>query len=93
MVVYLRKKEKFRHLAVNEQTGSFNVGSSFPNANRLFLFRRKSIQIPTEARFLSLSSKCNLEMQDKRIALVVDKENKVKAVPITVRPVPEVVFS
>jgi membrane fusion protein (multidrug efflux system) len=31
-------------------------------------------------------------MQDKRIKFEIDKENKVKAVPITVRPVPEVVF-
>lgn len=27
-------------------------------------------------------------MQDKRIALIVDKDNKVKAVPIEVRPIP-----
>jgi membrane fusion protein (multidrug efflux system) len=74
----------------NEQTGSFNVRSSFPNANRLLRSGESGIiQIPTKLQdVIIIPQNATLEMQDKRIALVVDKENKVKAVPITVRPVP-----
>jgi len=74
----------------NMQTGSFNVRASFPNPNRLLRSGGSgTIQIPTALQeVIIIPQSATLEMQDKRIALVVDKDNKVKAVPIVVRPVP-----
>lgn len=74
----------------NMQTGSFNVRASFPNANKLLRSGGSgTIQIPTDLQdVILIPQNATLEMQDKRIALIVDKENKVKAVPITVRSIP-----
>jgi len=74
----------------NMQTGSFNVRASFPNTNKLLRSGGSgTIQIPTDLQdVIIIPQNATLEMQDKRIALIVDKDNKVKAVPITVRPVP-----
>jgi len=74
----------------NMQTGSFNVRASFPNTNKLLRSGGSGvIQIPTDLQdVIIIPQNATLEMQDKRIALIVDKENKVKAVPITVRPIP-----
>lgn len=73
----------------NTQTGSFNVRASFPNANRLLRSGGSgTIQIPTDLKdVILIPQNATLELQDKRIALVVDKDNKVKAVPIEVRAV------
>jgi membrane fusion protein (multidrug efflux system) len=74
----------------NSQTGSFNVRARFPNPNR-FLRSGGSgvIQIPTDLKdVILIPQNATIELQDKRIALVVDKENKVKFVPIEVRAVP-----
>lgn len=74
----------------NAQTGSFNVRASFPNTNRLLRSGESGlIQIPTNLQdVIIIPQNATLEMQDKRIALIVDKDSKVKAVPITVRAVP-----
>ncbi|NRS87475.1 membrane fusion protein (multidrug efflux system) [Flavobacterium sp. 7E] len=74
----------------NMQTGSFNVRASFPNTNKLLRSGGSGVvQIPTDLQdVIIIPQNATLEMQDKRIALIVDKENKVKAVPITVRPIP-----
>ncbi|HTG65136.1 MAG TPA: efflux RND transporter periplasmic adaptor subunit [Flavobacterium sp.] len=73
----------------NTQTGSFNVRARFSNANKLLRSGGSgTIKIPTDLRnVIIIPQNATLEMQDKRIALTVDKENKVKAVPIEVRAV------
>jgi membrane fusion protein (multidrug efflux system) len=74
----------------NTQTGSFNVRASFPNPNRLLRSGASGIiQIPTNLKdVILIPQNATVELQDKRIALIVDKENKVKFVPIEVRVVP-----
>lgn len=74
----------------NTQTGSFNVRASFPNSHKLLRSGGTgTIQIPTYLKdVIIIPQNASLELQDKRIALVVDKENKVKAVPIEVRAIP-----
>ncbi|MCG9792692.1 efflux RND transporter periplasmic adaptor subunit [Flavobacterium algicola] len=74
----------------NMQTGSFNVRASFPNANKLLRSGGSGVvQIPTDLEdVIIIPQNATLEMQDKRIALIVDKDSKVKAVPIVVRPIP-----
>jgi membrane fusion protein (multidrug efflux system) len=74
----------------NAQTGSFNVRASFPNPNRLLRSGASgTIQIPTNLKdVILIPQNATVELQDKRIALIVDKENKVKFVPIEVRAVP-----
>ncbi|NHN27125.1 efflux RND transporter periplasmic adaptor subunit [Flavobacterium jejuense] len=73
----------------NTQTGSFNVRASFPNPNRLLRSGASgTIQIPTNLKeVILIPQNATVELQDKRIALIVDKENKVKFVPIEVRAV------
>ncbi|WP_338377537.1 efflux RND transporter periplasmic adaptor subunit [uncultured Flavobacterium sp.] len=74
----------------NTQTGSFNVRANFPNPNRLLRSGGSgTIQIPTELKdVILIPQNATVELQDKRIALIVDNENKVKFVPIEVRAVP-----
>lgn len=74
----------------NTQTGSFNVRASFPNPNRLLRSGGSGvIQIPTNLKdVILIPQNATVELQDKRIALIVDNENKVKFVPIEVRAVP-----
>ncbi|MDG1870600.1 MAG: efflux RND transporter periplasmic adaptor subunit [Flavobacterium sp.] len=74
----------------NTQTGSFNVRASFPNKSKLLRSGGSgTVQIPTDLQdVIIIPQSATLEMQDKRIALIVDKDNKVKAVPIEVRPIP-----
>ncbi|WP_339888757.1 efflux RND transporter periplasmic adaptor subunit [uncultured Flavobacterium sp.] len=74
----------------NAQTGSFNVRASFPNPNRLLRSGGSgTIQIPTNLKdVILIPQNATVELQDKRIALIVDNENKVKFVPIEVRAVP-----
>lgn len=73
----------------NTQTGSFNVRASFPNANRLLRSGGSAVvQIPTNLNdVILIPQSATIEMQDKRIVLIVDAENKVKAVPVEVRAV------
>lgn len=84
----LGKIETFSGQA-NSQTGSFNVRAEFPNPKQILRSGTSgNIQIPTHLQnIIIVPQNATLEMQDKRIALIVDKENKVKAVPIEVRPV------
>lgn len=74
----------------NIQTGSFNVRARFANKNKLLRSGESgTIQIPTDLEdVIIIPQNATLELQDKRIALVVDKNNKVQAVPIVVRPIP-----
>lgn len=74
----------------NTQTGSFNVRASFTNANKLLRSGGSgTIQIPTNLTdVILIPQNATLEMQDKRVVLTVDKENKVKAIPVEVRAVP-----
>lgn len=74
----------------NTQTGSFNVRASFANANKLLRSGGSgTIQIPTNLTdVILIPQNATLEMQDKRVVLTVDKENKVKAIPVEVRAVP-----
>jgi membrane fusion protein (multidrug efflux system) len=74
----------------NMQTGSFNVRASFQNGNKLLRSGGSGIiQIPTDLKdVIIIPQNATLELQDKRIALVVDKDSKVKAVPIEVRAIP-----
>jgi len=74
----------------NTQTGSFNVRASFSNPDRLLRSGGSgTIQIPTELKdVILIPQNATVELQDKRIALIVDNENKVKFVPIEVRAVP-----
>lgn len=74
----------------NALTGSFNVRASFPNSGKLLRSGGSGvIQIPTQLKdVILIPQSATIELQDKRIALVVDKENKIKAVTIEVRAVP-----
>lgn len=74
----------------NTQTGSFNVRASFSNADRILRSGNSgTIQIPNELKdVILIPQKATIELQDKRMALLADKENKVKMVPIEVRAVP-----
>lgn len=85
----LGKIETFSGQA-NTQTGSFNVRASFPNPNKLLRSGGSGvIQIPTNLKdVILIPQTATLELQDKRIALIIDSENKVKFVSIKVRAVP-----
>lgn len=85
----LGKIETFSGQA-NTQTGSFNVRASFPNPNRLLRSGGSGIlQIPSVLEnVILIPQNATIELQDKRIALIVDNENKVKFVSIEVRAVP-----
>jgi membrane fusion protein (multidrug efflux system) len=74
----------------NTQTGSFNVRASFANGNKLLRSGGSgTIQIPTYLEdVIIIPQNATLEMQDKRIVLVADKDNKVKSIPVEVRAVP-----
>lgn len=73
----------------NTQTGSFNVRTRFANPNRLLRSGNSgTIQIPTYLKdVILIPQNATVLLQDKRIVLVTDKENKVKAVPVEVRAV------
>ncbi|MGO4903882.1 efflux RND transporter periplasmic adaptor subunit [Flavobacterium sp. W20_MBD1_R3] len=74
----------------NSQTGSFNVRARFANGEKLLRSGASgTIQIPTHLEdIIIIPQNVTLELQDKRIALVVDKNNKVQAIPIEVRAIP-----
>ncbi|MFV8335508.1 efflux RND transporter periplasmic adaptor subunit [Flavobacterium sp. RSP29] len=74
----------------NAQTGSFNVRARFANGNKLLRSGGTgSIEIPTDLKdVIIIPQNATLELQDKRIVLAVDKNNKVQAVPIEVRAIP-----
>lgn len=74
----------------NTETGSFNVRASFPNNEKILRSGNTGrVQIPTNLKdVIIIPQKATLEMQDKRLALILDKGSKVKAVPVKVREVP-----
>lgn len=74
----------------NTQTGSFNVRARFSNAEKLLRSGGSgTIQIPTHLEdVILIPQSASLELQDKRIVLVADKDNKVKSIPVEVRAVP-----
>ncbi len=74
----------------NTQTGSFNVRASFPNSNKLLRSGGSAtVQIPTDLKdVIVIPQNATLELQDKRIVLIADKENKVKSIPVEVRAIP-----
>ncbi|KDN53903.1 efflux RND transporter periplasmic adaptor subunit [Flavobacterium seoulense] len=74
----------------NTQTGSFNVRARFSNANKLLRSGGTGIvKIPTNLQdVIIIPQNATLEMQDKRIVLSYDKDNKVVAKPVEVREVP-----
>lgn len=75
---------------VNAQTGAFNVRASFPNPEKLLHSGSSAtIQIPAYLEnVILIPQKATVELQDKRMAYILDKDNKVKAVPVKVRAVP-----
>jgi membrane fusion protein, multidrug efflux system len=75
---------------VNTHTGSFNVRASFPNPEKLLRSGNSaSIIIPTHLEnVIIIPQKATLELQDKRLAFILDKEDKIVGVPVKVRPVP-----
>jgi len=83
------KIESFSGLA-NKQTGSFNVRAKFPNGSKILRSGGSAkVQIPTNLTdVIVIPQKSTMELQDRRMAYIVDAENKVKAVNVTVRPVP-----
>jgi membrane fusion protein (multidrug efflux system) len=74
----------------NTQTGSFNVRASFANGNHLLRSGGSgTIQIPTQLNdVILIPQNATMELQDKRVVLIADKDNKVKAIPVVVRAVP-----
>lgn len=75
---------------INTATGSFNVRATFPNPQGLLRTGNSAtIKIPTHVNnAIVIPQKATYEMQDKRVAYIIDKENKVTAVAIKVREVP-----
>lgn len=75
---------------VNTQTGAFNVRASFLNAEKLlYSGNSATIQVPAHLEnVILIPQKATVELQDKRMAYILDKDNKVKAVPVKVRAVP-----
>lgn len=75
---------------VNTQTGSFNVRASFKNEAKILRSGSSAtIKIPTlVSNAIIIPQSATTELQNKRLAYIVGSDNKVKAVPVTVRPVP-----
>lgn len=71
-------------------TGSYNVRASFDNKQKILRSGSSaSIQIPTNLQdVIVIPQSATLELQDKRMTFIVDKDNKVTAVPIKVRAIP-----
>ncbi|MES2798839.1 MAG: efflux RND transporter periplasmic adaptor subunit [Bacteroidota bacterium] len=74
----------------SSSTGSYNVRASFDNKSKILRSGSSaSVQIPTDlTNVIVIPQSATIELQDKRMAFIVDKDNKVTAVPITVRAIP-----
>lgn len=74
---------------VNKQTGAFRVRADFENPEKLLRSGASAtIQIPQKLNnVIVIPQRSTFEMQDKRMTYVLE-DNKVKIVPIVVRPVP-----
>ncbi|MFL9485090.1 efflux RND transporter periplasmic adaptor subunit [Chitinophagaceae bacterium LWZ2-11] len=75
---------------VNTQTGSFNVRAGFPNnAGQLRSGGSATIRIATPANnAILIPQSATYELQGKRMACIIDKNNSVTAKEIQVREVP-----
>jgi len=75
---------------VNVQTGAFNVRAGFPNPERMLRSGSSAtVRIPVHvSNAILIPQSATTELQNKRLAYVVADSNKVKAVPVSVRPVP-----
>lgn len=75
---------------INTQTGAFNVRASFPNPERLLRSGSSTkVQIPTYVEdVIIIPQSATAELQNKRLAYVVGKDDAVVGVPITVRSIP-----
>jgi membrane fusion protein (multidrug efflux system) len=84
----LGKVETFSGQA-DKMTGTFNVRAKFANPNKLLRSGGSgTIKIPTQLNdVIVVPQSATIEMQDKRLALIVDAENKVKSVPVEVKAV------
>lgn len=73
---------------INTETGSANVRASFPNENGLIRSGSSAVvRIPSEVKdAIIVPQSATYELQDKRFAVVVDKDNKTKGVAITTSP-------
>ncbi|WP_432711748.1 efflux RND transporter periplasmic adaptor subunit [Pedobacter sp.] len=73
---------------INTQTGAANVRASFPNPNGLIRSGSfATVRIPNEVKSAILvPQSATYELQDKRFVVIADKDNKTKAVAITVLP-------
>lgn len=74
----------------NTQTGSFNVRAKFPNQAKMIRSGSSgTIQMPTNLQnVIIVPQNATMELQDKRLVLSLDKENKIKPIPVEVREVP-----
>lgn len=74
----------------NGNTGSFNVRASFENSAKILRSgNTATIQIPTDLKdVIVIPQSATIELQDKRLAFIIDKDNKITAVPIKARAVP-----
>lgn len=75
---------------VNVQTGAFNVRAGFPNPGRILRSGSSAtVRIPVHVSdAILIPQSATTELQNKRLAYIVADSNKVKAVPVQVRPVP-----
>lgn len=75
---------------INTQTGSFNVRASFDNTEKMLRSGSSaSIRIPTHLKnVIIIPQKATSEMQDKRLAFIVGKDETVMGVPIKVVEIP-----
>ncbi|MFV0531534.1 MAG: efflux RND transporter periplasmic adaptor subunit [Flavobacteriales bacterium] len=74
----------------NAETGSYNVRAKFENPNKILRSGSTGvIQLPNDLKdVIVIPQKATMELQDKYLALVLDKDNKVKMASIEVREVP-----
>lgn len=83
------KVETFSGL-INSQTGSFNVRAGFENPTKMLRSGSSAaIRIPTHLKnVIIIPQKATTELQDKRMAYIVGKDNTVTGVPIKVTEIP-----
>lgn len=74
----------------NTQTGSYNVRAKFANVDKMIRSGSSgTIQIPSNLKnVILIPQSATMELQDKRLVLMYDNENKIKLIPVTTREVP-----
>lgn len=83
------KIETFSGL-INNMTGSFNVRAGFDNPEKMLRSGSSAaVRIPTYLKnVIIIPQKATSELQDKRLAYIVGKDETVTGVPIKVKEVP-----